>query len=310
MPRRPPRSNVAPGASPRLAPASTVSAWRRAARNFYRAHHLESPGVEADLLLRHVLELRAVDLTLEKDRVLTQAQRRRLSRLAGRRAARVPLQYLTGTVDFYGRRLRVTPAVLIPRPETEGLVDRVLSFLRASPADSAGAVLDVGTGSGAIAITVAGEAPDVPVWATELSPSAARVARANVREHGLSGRVRVFCGDLTAPITRRTPPARWRVLVSNPPYIGVREKGTLDPEVAEHEPELALFAPQRGLGIIRRLAPEAAALLSSGALFALEIGERLGDEVSALLKAQGAWRDIRVERDLAGRDRYVLARRI
>ena len=296
-----------PGSAPRrLAPVRTLEEWRRAARVWLAAAGIESAAAEADLIARHVLGLRRVDLPLQRARLLTPAERRRLSGLLHRRGTRVPLQYLLGEVDFWGLSIRVTRDVLVPRPETEGLVERVLSFLGGDPA---GTVVDVGTGSGAIALAVASVCPRLHVWASDLSPGAVRVARGNARRLGVEGRLRVFTGDLLEPFAGRVPPRPIRVLVSNPPYVAPGDRSRLAPEVVMHEPTVALFASDRGLGVIRRLIEGAADFLPAGALLALEIGEDLGAEVRALLNAAGTWHGVRIERDLAGRDRYALALR-
>jgi release factor glutamine methyltransferase len=198
------------------------------------------------------------------------------------------------------------PDVLVPRPETEGLVERVLSFLGDDPE---GTVVDVGTGSGAIALAVASACPRLHVWASDLSPGAVRVARGNARRLGVAGRLRVFAGDLLDPFAGRVPPRPIRVLVSNPPYIAPEDRSCLAPEVVLHEPSVALFASERGLGVILRLIDGATGFLPGEALLALEIGEDLGTEVRALLTAGDMWREVRIERDLAGRDRYALALR-
>ena len=282
----------------------TAGEWRVAARARLREAGLESPAVEADLLLRHVLAVSRAELLARPDRVLRPAEKRRLSRLLRRRADREPLQYLTGETDFRTLTLRCTRAALVPRPETEGLVDRVLRFL---PAGESGPVLDVGTGTGCIALSLAAERPGLRVWATDLSPPALRLARSNARRAGLAGRVVFRAGDLTVPFERHA--GQLAAVVSNPPYVAKRERRSLPPEVRDHEPSLALFAPGDGLAVIRRLAPRAAALLRPGGLLALEIGEGQGPALRALLVRRNGWRNARVERDLAGRVRYALAER-
>jgi release factor glutamine methyltransferase len=278
---------------------ATLSAWRRAARARLAAAGIENAPQEADLIARHALGLCAVDLVLASARALAPAETRRLERLIRRRAARVPLQYLLGDVDFRGLTIRVTPSVLIPRPETEGLVERVLAEI--GPMER-GAVVDVGTGSGAIALALAAERPKLTVLATDTSPAALRVARANARRLRL--RVRCRHGDLTAPVEGDAP---LRAVVSNPPYVARRWRRRLAPELA-HEPPEALFAAEGGLGVIRRLVPRAARLLAAGGLLALEIGEDQGDRVARLLAGR-PWTNARVERDAAGKIRYALARR-
>jgi release factor glutamine methyltransferase len=247
-----------------------------------------------------------VDLTLQQERILTTGERRKLLRVLRKRRDRIPLQYVLGEVDFFGLTLRVEPGVLIPRPETEGLVDRVLEQLEPG---ALATIVDVGTGSGAIAIALAKERPGIVVWATDVSSDALRVARGNAKRLGFLGRVRFFRGDLTAPVEGREPPFPIRVLVSNPPYVSPQDRRRLPPEVVDHEPEAALFASKGGTAVIRRLLPRARRILEPGGLLAIEIGEDLGKRVKSLLESEGAWARIRVEQDLAGKDRYVLARR-
>lgn len=191
-------------ASP-LPPLRTLGEWRREARTRLRDAGLPSAGAEADTLARHVLGFRQHDLTLNRDRVLEPAHKRRLSRLLRRRLQREPLQYLTGEVDFYGLTLRVRPGVLIPRPETEGLVERVLAYL---PTGRAATVVDVGTGSGAVACAIGAQRPQATVWGTDLSQEALRIARANVRGLGLGSRVTCIQGDLLDPVLDREPRLR------------------------------------------------------------------------------------------------------
>jgi release factor glutamine methyltransferase len=293
-----------PEADDRLPPLRSLGEWRRGARRFLAAAGIESPVAEADLIARHVLGLTRVELTLAADRVLSRAEKRRLSRILHRRRRRVPLQYLLGEVDFWGLSLRVTPRVLIPRPETEGLVERVLSFLGPDPEAT---VVDVGTGSGAIALALAAARPRLTLWASDSSAAAVRVARENARRLGLSGRIRFAVGDLAAPFEGEEPERPLRVLVSNPPYVSTRNRRRLEPEVAEHEPALALFGGEGGLDVIRRLVPAAARRLPAGALLALEIGDDQGERVRRIIQATRGWRSIRIEKDLAGRDRYALA---
>jgi len=263
---------------------------------------IESAPAEADWILAHVLGMDRASLTLEAARLLSTGERRRLSVLLRKRIGRFPLQYLLGTVDFDGLTLEVSPAVLIPRPETEGLVERVLGFLeRGVPATA----LDVGTGSGAVALALAAARSELTLWATDVSGAALRVARRNARRLGLGGRVQFEEGDLTGPFAVRRSPSPLRVVVSNPPYVA-RGDDRLAPEVADHEPPAALFAGADGLAVIRRLVPAAGRRLEGGGLLALEIGEDQGQHVAGLLEATG-WREVRIERDLAGRVRYALA---
>jgi len=292
-----------------LPPWRTVGEWRTGAASRLEAAGIDTARLEADLLLRHVLGLDHAGLILGRASRLPAPARRRLARLLHKRLTRFPLQYLLGEVDFCGLTLRVTPAALIPRPETEGLVERALRFLEP---DSEGTVLDVGTGTGCIALALAAARPRIRVWATDISRSALRLAARNATAVGLGDRVRFARGDLVRPAVRGALRAgevpRFRAVVSNPPYVARGDRRRLPPEVAAHEPAGALFAGRGGFAVLDRLVGEAAEVLEPGGLLALEIGEELGERVRDRLRADGSsWTGVRVERDLAGRVRYAIA---
>lgn len=284
----------------------TLGSWRRAGRAALAEAGVESAAAEADFLAAHALHLTRLELALERDRVLIVPERRRLAALLHKRLQRFPLQYLLGDVDFAGVRLLVRPGVFIPRPETEGLVERVQAAL---PANARALVVDVGTGTGAIALALVAANPGLHAWGTDVSAAALCLARRNARELGLEERARFFSGTLTLPVEARRFPAPLAAVVSNPPYVALRERAGLPPEVRDHEPAAALFARGNGMAVIRSLAPRAARLLPPGGLLALEIGEEQGARVRAILGGSRRWTDVRIERDLAGKDRYALARR-
>jgi release factor glutamine methyltransferase len=289
-----------------MPPVRTLGEWRRAAASMLVEAGVDAARVEADLLARHGLGITREALLREPGLRLDPGARRRLSRLLHKRLRRIPLQYLTGEVDFCGLTFRVNPSVLIPRPETEGLVERALALL---PAEEPARVLDVGTGSGCIAAAIASARPRAQVWATDLSPAAARTAVRNMKRLGLASRVLVLEGDLTEPLGNRGGHPGFSVVVSNPPYVGETERDRLSPEVAVHEPETALFAGPDGMAVIRRLIPRAGAHLVPGGWLVLEIGETQGPRVERAFSVSGGWNSVRLERDLAGRVRYALARK-
>jgi release factor glutamine methyltransferase len=223
----------------------------------------------------------------------------RLASLVARRAAGEPLQYVLGAWDFYGREFRLSRDTLIPRPETEGLVERALDAL-CRRGERPTLVLDVGTGSGAIAVTVALEAPRARVVATDVSLGALETARANAERHGVASRVAFVGCDVFSALKCGD---RFDVVVSNPPYVAEGEWAGLPSAVRDHEPPRALLAGPDGLSILRRLAFGAGAILLPGGELWCEIGESQGRAASALPSAP--LRFLGVFRDLAGRDRYA-----
>lgn len=256
--------------------------------------------LNGELLLSGVLGVKRLDLYLQFDRPLRPEELAEFKGRLLRRAKREPLQYIEGEAHFRDLRLRVDPRVLIPRPETEQLVQRVLDWAAPRPGLAAA---DVGTGSGAIALALATEGAFGRVVATDVEPGALEAARANHAFAAPEAPVEFRLGAGVAPLRGE----RFDVLVSNPPYIGTGERESLDVEVRDWEPASALFAGGDGLDVIREIVAGAPAVLRPGGLLALEIGERQGAAVAGLVGAAGAFGAPRVEKDLAGRDRIVLA---
>ncbi|MGH7421332.1 MAG: peptide chain release factor N(5)-glutamine methyltransferase, partial [Candidatus Rokuibacteriota bacterium] len=219
--------------------------------------------------------------------------------LIERRARREPLQYLLGWEDFHGLRLAVGPDVLVPRPETEGLVEWAVEVLAGLPEP---VLADLGTGSGAIACAVARAIPAAEVLAVELAAGALAVASRNVRELGLSARVRLLAGDLFAPLGSLS--ASLDLVVANPPYLPSAVIASLPPEVSRHEPRAALDGGPDGLGVIRRIVAGAPPVLKPGGWLLLEIGEEQAGPLASLMAAEG-FAGIRARRDLNGVERYV-----
>jgi release factor glutamine methyltransferase len=257
----------------------------------------------ADLLLAGVLGLKRLDLYLQFDRPLTPEELAEYRERLRRRARHEPLQYIDGTEAFRDLVLKVDRRVLIPRPETERLVQEVLDWAAGRTDLRA---VDVGTGSGAIALALASEGPFARVVATDVSADALALARENHQRCTPAAPVEFRPGDLLEPLRGETVD----VVVSNPPYIGDEEAPSLDAEVRDWEPARALFAGTGGLDVIRRLVPQAAGVLVPGGLLAMEIGERQGAGVCAIIHQTNAFGAPRVRPDLAGRDRFVLAERL
>jgi release factor glutamine methyltransferase len=254
---------------------------------------------DAQLLLLHSLGISRAALHADPGRLLTPEQQARYESFILRRLANEPIQYITGEQEFYSLALHVSPAVLIPRPETEVLVEAVLSeFDSGSQLE----ILDVGTGSGAIAIALACHLPNAQVTATDISSAALAVASANAARHHVSSRIRFVEADLLDALG--TSEASFDAIVSNPPYVPAADRASLHPQVRGFEPASALFAGPDGLEVYRRLIPQARAALSPGGLLALEIGHGQRDAVAALL---AGWNAVRFVDDLQQIPRVALA---
>jgi release factor glutamine methyltransferase len=256
-----------------------------------------APG-EAEILVSAVTGIPRSRLFLSMDDDVGDASARLLP-LTARRGAGVPLQYVLGAWDFFGREFLLSPDTLIPRPETEGLAERAVAALRRSPT-ARPLALDVGTGSGAIAVTLAAEVPGARVVATDISPGALRKARENGERHGVAARVFPICCDMLSALKCG---GRFDVVVSNPPYVAEGEWPLLPPAVRDHEPPVAFLAGRDGLSVLRPLVAGAAGLLSPGGELWCEIGASQGEAASSL--PCGPLRRLGVFPDLAGRERYV-----
>jgi release factor glutamine methyltransferase len=266
-------------------------------REYLERRGLDSPRLEAELLVAHARGQDRLRLFLELDRPVLADEVGRAREFLKRRAAGEPVAYITGVREFYGRPFRVTPDVLIPRLETELLVD--LARERAASA----AILDVGTGSGCIAITLALEIPGARVVATDVSAAALAVARANAEELGAD--VELLEGDGEAPARARGP---FDLIVSNPPYVVRTDARGLDPAVPAHEPALALFAPDGDPDHwVRRLAEAARELLAPGGALLIELGYDQSERALALARAAGFAAE--AAPDLAGVPRALVATR-
>jgi release factor glutamine methyltransferase len=268
---------------------------------------VDTPRADAEWLLADLLEEDSrTSLCLRAPESVTGAIAVAFERRLARRVAREPLQQIVGWSDFRGLRIRVTPDVLVPRPETELLVERALGSLPARSRRRRLA-LDLGTGSGAIACALAHARPDIDVIAVDVSEAAARVARDNVRDLGLADRVRVAVADLGAAFR----PLQADLLVANPPYLTRAMLATLPPEIRDHEPRRALDGGPDGLDLGRRIVRAAPALVRPGGRLWLEVGGP--DQAAAvrrlLARAPGLWSSVVVGTDLAGHDRFIGAER-
>jgi release factor glutamine methyltransferase len=281
----------------------TVAELLAEAASDLRAAQVASPEWDAERLLRHVLGWDQATLLANSDHLFPQLQAERFRALVRRRASREPLQYILGTQAFWKHEFLVTPAVLIPRPETELLVEASLELLRHVERPL---VVDLGTGSGCIALSLAFERPDAEVHATDVSKPALAVASENARRLGLEGRVVFHHGDLLEPVAHLA--GQIDLVVSNPPYVDPADRDSLAPEVRDHEPQMALLPPGDAFSLYRRLAPAAAAALRPGGALALEVSPLVAEAVVGLLANAGFEHPV-VRCDLAGHARVVCARR-
>jgi release factor glutamine methyltransferase len=263
-------------------------------------HLRDTAHRDAELLLLHTLQIRRSTLLAYPDRDLSPAQQTLFETSITRRLTLEPIQYITGQQEFFGLTLHVTPAVLIPRPETEHLVEAVIEHFSKDLSKPL-QIADIGTGSGAIAIALASHLPEATITALDLSPAALAIATQNARTHNLSHRIRFLESDLLAAI-----PNTFDAIVSNPPYIPDTDGPTLHPQVRDYEPSTALFAGPNGLDIYRRLIPQALAALKPNGLIALEIGH---GQHHALTQLLADWNEVAFINDLQQIPRVALARK-
>jgi len=261
---------------------------------------IDSPRLDAELLVAEALETDRVGLYLDLHRPLVDGERSSIRPLVARRREREPVAYILGHRDFYGRRFRVTSDVLIPRPDTETLVDHALDCI---PNDQPCRVLDIGTGSGAIAVTIAAERPLAAVTATDISQAALNVAAHNAERLGVLDRIRFERANLLGGTEE------YDLVVSNPPYIARSEMASLQAEVREHEPSGALEAGEDGLDIIRALLLATQAATSTGAQLLVEVGAGQAASVADFASASTAWQPVALHRDLNRIERVVHLRR-
>jgi release factor glutamine methyltransferase len=286
-----------------------------------REGRVPSHTLAAELLLMHVTGRDRAWLYAHPEEPLESAQKEHFFELVARRIAGTPTQYLTGKQEFWGLEFEVSPAVLIPRPETEHVVEVTLERMgvrrRSSPAPGGAGlrIADVGTGSGCLAVALAKEFPEATLVATDISADALAIAGRNAARHGLSDRIQfVHCSLLDAflpsPLAPQTAPLLFDLIVSNPPYVGRDEADLLSREVRAHEPPEALFPGQTGGELYAPLIEQAEQLLRSGGVIAFEIGCGALERVRPLLADSRVWTCVGVTNDLAGIPRVLAAERV
>ncbi|HEU5180174.1 MAG TPA: peptide chain release factor N(5)-glutamine methyltransferase [Candidatus Polarisedimenticolia bacterium] len=275
------------------------------------AAYLESRGVpgarfDAQVLLARTLGVSRSDLLLRRDAIAPEASRGRYEELLRRRGGRVPLQHLTGVQEFWSLEFEVGPAVLIPRPETELLVEEALRRA-GGPAPR---LADIGTGSGNLAVALARELPSAAVLATDISEAALEVARRNAARHGTAERIRFLLGDLARPLEGVVEPGSLDLLLSNPPYVSETELASLEPEVRDHEPRAALVPPGgQTWALYPALLEAASRYLLPGGHVILEISGTGADGVAPLMAGRDGFELVMVRPDYSGLPRVLVARR-
>ena len=270
---------------------------------YFRDHQVESARSEAEILLAHTLKTRRIDLYLNHDQPLCEDELKRFKSLIKRRVDGEPVAYITGTREFWSLALAVNPSVLIPRPETECLVEAVLPFLD----DQSGLpkrVLEMGVGSGAITIALAHEHPEHRYVAMDRSATAVQTARQNARTHKVDHRIDWFCGNWDAALVpdRQT----FDLIVSNPPYIRSNDMNGLQPEIRNHEPRMALDGSGDGLRCIRHIIESAHRYLRTGGLIALEMGYDQKKDVQSIAGEAGQYGPPQMVKDYSGNDRVAV----
>lgn len=266
-----------------------------------KKHGSDAPRLETEILLAHARGCRRIELYTRFDEVLSENERATMRDLVRRRAQSEPVAYLVGHREFFGLDFRVTPAVLIPRPDTETLVVELLDVAKPLAAPR---ILDLGTGSGCIAIAAAVNLPNAQITATDASDAALAVARENAERHKVLDRVRFLSGDLFGALESNE---RFDIVASNPPYIAEHEKETLQNDVRKYEPHEALFSGPTGLEVLFRIVDQAHDHLNVGGSLMLEIAPEQAPAVVGRMEASGKYREIRVVKDLPGLARVVRA---
>jgi release factor glutamine methyltransferase len=286
----------------------TVREAIRTGAEYLRKAGIDSARLDAEVLLRHVLVIEKAEFYLGLDLALDAAAEREFQKLLLRRAGREPVAYITGHKEFWSLDFVVTPAVLIPRPETELLVELALKLATRLPRMSALKILDVGTGSGAIAVALAKELLQGEIRAVDISAEAIEIARLNARRHGVEERMEFFSGDLFESVAEERE--GFDLIVANPPYIRSGDLAGLAPEIREWEPITALDGGADGLLYYRRIIAGAGDYLMAGGSILLELGDAMREAVARLFADSGGFEPAQVYRDYAGKERVIAVAKI
>jgi release factor glutamine methyltransferase len=269
-----------------------------------RSEGIDRPRTNAELLLEAVLSIPKVELYLNRDRVLNSSESEKYNLFIQERISGKPLQYIIGSAEFFGMEFKVNEHVLIPRPETETLVEIVVERLKNRPSPK---IIDIGTGSGAIAVSLAKNIENSTIFATDISADALRVARENAKKNQVEDQIEFIHGDLFEPLKNKNLEDKIDCVVSNPPYVSPEEFDRLPKEVKEYEPIVALKTDQEGTMFHRRIIGNSLDFLSKGGILVMEIGQGQAERVAGIFREYPHFQDIEIKKDLGGIDRVAVA---
>ncbi len=275
----------------------SVLSW---ARLYFEKKGIDTPRLDAEVLLAHALGCSRVDLYLDMERPLAQEELSTFRTLIKRRSVREPVAYITGEKEFFGKKFKVNRHVLIPRPESEILVEQAIALV---PRDSK--ILEIGVGSGAVIISILDQRTDIKAVAGDISLNALKIAADNARMHKVENRLKLFSGDLLSAIS-----ARFSAIVANPPYISLEEKDDLEPEVLGFEPAEALFAGEKGMDVIEKILSMCASYLLPGGYLIMEFGYSQKHDIEKAIYRTGSLVINRWVNDLSGKERVIVAQRV
>lgn len=273
------------------------------ATTYFSSHDIDSPRATAEILLAHVLNTRRIDLYLRYDQPLIPAELERFKALIKRRLKREPVAYIVENKEFWSMDLHVTRDVLIPRPETECLVEKALELLAADSKPESKLILELGTGSGAVILALASENPRHSYWATDISVDAIKVARHNARQNHLGGKIHFIAGDWFAPL--RSKPGLFDLIVSNPPYIKSDDLTRLQPEIHAYEPLFALDGAEDGLHCLQHIIQSGYLFLKPRGVIILEIGNDQKGPLKQMIAECGEYEEVNFYQDYSGYDRIL-----
>lgn len=281
------------------------------AETYLKRFKIPEAKIDAEYLLSHILKCKRQELYLNSERQLTNQVINTFKGFIQKRSKREPLQYIISEEEFRGLTFKVTRDVLIPRPETEFLVEEAVKIIERQRAKGKGQkaiIIDLCTGSGCIAVSIAKEIPDSKIYATDISEKALAVAKENAKRHGVEDRITFLQGSFLEPLKDKRLEGRIDIILSNPPYVSKKDMGKLQPEVKEYEPSLALYGGEDGLDSYRRIIPQALTYLKKGGYLLLEIAYGQAEGVKDLFAQHPAYGKIEIVKDLSEIERVVKAR--